>query len=361
MAVTEEVFIGNRLVPIDQAQGEINKLEAAIAEQNRILNHLTTETSMSTVKSLRLQNDKAYEFIEAIAAVDQIAVSLGLTQNKDLGAILEAIADLKKHNLAHTNIIRQTEVALRIKEGSFSYVDGCGLISTLVLFRENILKALNISPSYYVTNDQTMALDAIANLKHSLQLSQNEVRELQEKTAIPESWKSEPISYFRSILDKLCDRLSLHRANGYELLDGCVSKLVDEVCEAKDLRSERDYYRGILDKLCDRLKAQDIEALEHVAKSQEMSLDFIDQHNDDLRKKLVESQAMSLKYMNRIVELEREVRSLQEPVNTVGCGDDHVDSLRYFVDACKPNALKNFDSDRLSNPELIQIIRSLLK
>ena len=92
-----------------------------------------------------------------------------------------------------------------------------------------------------------------------------------------------------------------------------------------------------------------------------MDLDFTSQHNDDLRGKLATSQANNLKYMNRIVELENEVRSLNEPVNAVGQGDDHVDSLRYFVDAFKPNALKNFDSDRLSNPELIQIIRSLLK
>jgi hypothetical protein len=127
-----------------------------------------------------------------------------------------------------------------------------------------------------------------------------------------------------------------------------------------------------------------------------MSLDFTSQHNDNLAQQLAESQATSYKYVGRIVELENELRSLkelanglqekliatkvmaskrlsriaeledksrslQEPVNTVGCGDDHVDSLRYFVDAFKPNALKNFDSDRLTTPELIQIIRSLLK
>jgi hypothetical protein len=56
-----------------------------------------------------------------------------------------------------------------------------------------------------------------------------------------------------------------------------------------ELQSERDYYRGILDKLCDRLNVADIEALEHVAKYQEMSLDFTSQHNDDLAQQLAES------------------------------------------------------------------------
>jgi len=299
------------------------------------------------------------------SSLEAIAEQLGITFTGNTDDIYEAIADLKNsldasRKMAEQGISSYQSLLKRFNQ-EVTQSDSVAnkseaRINPLGNLTKRLADALNLGN---VFGDDDV-LDAIANLKHSLQLSQNEVRELQEKTAIPESWKSEPISYFRSILDKLCDRLSLHRANGYELLDGCVSQLVDEVCEVKDLRSERDHYRNILDKLCDRLKAQDIEALEHVAKSQEMSLDFIDQHNDDLRKKLVESQAMSLKYMNRIVELEREVRSLQEPVNTVGCGDDHVDSLRYFADAFKPNALKNFDSDRLSNPELVQIIRSLL-
>jgi hypothetical protein len=70
---------------------------------------------------------------------------------------------------------------------------------------------------------------------------------------------------------------------------------------------ERDHYRDILDKLCDRLNVSNIEALEHAAKYQEMDLDFTAQHSEDLRGKLVSSQAMNLTYLNRIVELENEV------------------------------------------------------
>jgi|GEM_PF-3676174 len=80
-----------------------------------------------------------------------------------------------------------------------------------------------------------------------------------------------------------------------------------------ELRSERDYYRGILDKLCDRLNVKDIEELEHVAIHQEMSLNFIDQHNDELQEQLANSQAMELKHTGRIFELERRVRSLERP------------------------------------------------
>jgi hypothetical protein len=229
-------------------------------------------------------------------------------------------------------------------------------INPLGNLTKRLAEALNLGNVF----GEDDVLEAIANLKHSLQLSQNEVDELLRMGTL------EQLAVYRGILDPLADYLGVKQWQ-YDLMRERVGGLLaerrktsQENSDRDELQSERDYYRGILDTLCDRLKAQDIEALEHVAKSQEMSLDFIDQHNDDLRKKLVESQAMSLKYMNRIVELEREVRSLQEPVNTVGCGDDHVDSLRYFVDAFKPNALKNFDSDRLSNPELIQIIRALL-
>lgn len=321
-----------------EANTETNELIAAIAVELNLSGEFESADVLQQVKELRLTRDTALICARnKNSSLEAISAQLGIKYNGETEEIHEAIAKLKNQNLGYENIIRQTEFALKIKEDSFSYVDGCGFISTLVSFRENILKALNISPSYYVTNDQGSALEAIANLKHSLQLSQNEVKELQEKVAIPDSWKSEPITYFRSILDKLCDRLSLHKANGYELLDSCVSKLVDEVCEVKDLRSERDYYRGILDKLCDRGNFASIEALEKFVGGEIYSpFTITDQLNyGRLRDELAQSQATSLKYMNRIVELENEVRSLREPVPTTAVF--------------------------LSTSELIQIIRSLLK
>lgn len=292
----------------------------------------------------------------------RLAIALNLGNVFDDDDVLEAIAVIKKHNLAYTNIIRQTEFALKIKEGSFSYVDGCGFISTLVSFRENILKALNISPSYYVTNDQGSVLDAIANLKHSLQLSQNEVDELQKQ---------------------------------------------DDSLDIRELQSECDYYRGILDKLCDRGNFDSIEALEQFTNA------GMYEPRTELRQQLAESQAKTLKYMNRIVELENEVRSLNRSatifrdtvfayLNLEFSGDwskdtgrasgaidrlnrfnnkitEEIEELRSLKEPLPDgdrllfeNCLKDDlqvridkeslpDSDRLSNPELIQIIRSLLK
>ena len=80
-----------------------------------------------------------------------------------------------------------------------------------------------------------------------------------------------------------------------------------------EIRSERDYYRVILDKLCDRLNIKDIESLEHVAKYQEIELDYTSQHNEELQEQLANSQAAELKYTGRIFELERKVRSLERP------------------------------------------------
>ena len=106
-----------------------------------------------------------------------------------------------------------------------------------------------------------------------------------------------------------------------------------------ELRSERDYYRGILDKLCDRLNVKDIEELEHVAKYQEMGLDFASQHNEELLEQLANSQAMELKHTGRIFDLERRVRSLLKPVEEI-----HLE----------------VNSDRLSDIETTKLIRVLL-
>lgn len=166
-----------------------------------------------------------------------------------------------------------------------------------VAAKQDLLSVAHSLELGYFNKDEVLC--AIANLKHSLQLSQNEIDELQEKAAIADQLQSDLIN-----------------------------------TDIGEIRSERDYYRGILDKLCDRLNVPNIEALEHAAKYQEMDLDFTAQYNDDLRGKLVTSQAMNLGYLNRIVELENEVRSLKEPLP---------------------------ERDRLTNAELIQLVKNLLK
>lgn len=131
---------------------------------------------------------------------------------------------------------------------------------------------------------------------------------------------------------QIAESLGLTRNKDLTTILQAIADLKDKA-GFNELRSERDYYRDILDKLCDRLNAPNIEALEHIAKYQEMDLDFTSQHNEDLRGKLVDSQALNLRHLNRIIELESEVRSIQEPLP---------------------------ESDRLSNAELIQLVRLLL-
>jgi hypothetical protein len=436
------------------------------------MSELETMGGSPNPKLQQIQNN----YVAAIATVDQIAAALGLTQNKDLGAILEAIADLKDKA---TKAVECTQFGIEVLKEKVELINAIAVELNLSGDFEDadVLRQVKAERqakecAMLAAKERGVSLDAIAgylgfdsfngelipiyeaiaNLKHSLQLSQNEVDEMREKTVIQQvgealgfsptapfdveticiaassilRLKNElqvTVSHQSRRIAELESRTTLPQKNLIAQIEALKAELeaiakhllikftgdTDEIHAAitelikyslrdndrDELQSERDYYRGILDKLCDRLKVVDIEALEHVAKYQEMSLDFTSQHNDNLAQQLAESQATSYKYVGRIVELENELRSLkelanglqekliatkvmaskrlsriaeledksrslQEPVN-IGCGDDHVDSLRYFVDAFKPNALKNFDSDRLTTPELIQIIRSLLK
>jgi hypothetical protein len=265
-------------------------------------------------------------YVAAIATVDQIAAALGLTQNKDLGAILEAIADLKDKA---TKAVECTQFGIEVLKEKVE------LINVIAV-------ELNLSGDFEDA-------DVLRQVKAERQAKECAMLAARERG---------------EALDAIANQLGFNTFHA-EQVSGWIKNLqgkaaIIDYTDFTELRSERDYYRGILDKLCDRLKVVDIEALEHVVKHQEMSIDFTLQHNDDLQEKFIAAKVMASKRLSRIVELEDELRSLQEPVN-IGCGDDHVDSLRYFVDAFKPNALKNFDSDRLTTPELIQIIRSLLK
>lgn len=210
-----------------------------------------------------------------VGTMEAIAEMLGIKFTGNTDDIYEAIAHLKESNL---KMLKDRAKPAKIN-----------------ILPHLLAEALNLDNEF----DDDGILNAIANLKHSLELSQNEVEDLREKSAI-------------------ADQLQADLAH----------------TDIGELRSERNYYRVILDKLCDRLNIADIESLEYAAKYQEMDLDFTAQHNDDLREKLVTSQAMALKYMKRIVELENEVRSLQEPVPTTAVF--------------------------LSTPELVQIIRRLL-
>jgi len=266
------------------------------------------DTLSGAIAELKLQNQANANMAEhAIAAsknstqsIEAIAAQLGIDFNGNTEQIHEAITDLKTNLSIANESLRgiadrldldrfdDEQVAAQIEE----LKDGADPVA-----KQDLLAIAHSLELGYFNREEALA--AIANLKHSLQLSQKEVDELQEKAAIADELQSALIN-----------------------------------TDFGELRSERDYYRGILGKLCDRLNTPDIEALEHIAIHQEMSLDFIDQHNDDLREKLAASQATNLKYMNRIVDLENELRSLKEPLP---------------------------ESDRLSNAELIQIVRSLLK
>ena len=233
---------------------------------------------------------------------------------------------------------------------------------TLNFFTEKIAGSLGIDKGITLSN----ILDAIANLQESKELAQLAAEGHSESlSAIANALGYEYVDSPKSkdtLVDEI-DILKSHQKMYEELLGDIVKQLgcdycLDVVIAAKidelkekaaiadqlqsdlintdigELRSERDYYRGILDKLCDRLNVPNIEALEHAAKYQEMDLDFTAQYNDDLRGKLVTSQAMNLGYLNRIVELENEVRSLKEPLP---------------------------ERDRLTNAELIQLVKNLLK
>jgi hypothetical protein len=56
--------------------------------------------AMNENKIQQIQNN----YVAAIAAVNQIGEALGLTRNKDLTTILQAIADLKVQNSANANL-----------------------------------------------------------------------------------------------------------------------------------------------------------------------------------------------------------------------------------------------------------------
>lgn len=192
---------------------------------------------------------------------------------------------MSKDQLAIENMelkaqLHEIKTALGITQNCGSESTPLQRIAAFNRMREIVRDALGIYGEYFVSNEADSMLRAIANLKHSLQLSQNEVKELQSP-------------------------------------------------DRDELQSERDYYRGILDKLCDRGNFDSIEALEQFTDA------GMYEPRTELRQKLAESQAKTLKYMCRIVELEREVRSLREPVPTTAVF--------------------------LSTSELIQIIRSLLK
>lgn len=263
------------------------------------------------------------------SALKEIANLLGIKFTGNTGEIYKTIAKLQEEKeLAQLAAERHNESLFLIAEqlgvGFFGNVQTIfSAIHRLKLRAVNddsecyravdLLDAIANAFGYqYVDYPQfkDTLLGAIANLRHSLELSQKEVEALQKSRQREDHWREK------------YDELQV---------------LYDQAWQDSDLselRSERDYCRGILNKLCDRLNVPNIEALEHAAKYQEMDLDFTAQHSEDLRGKLVTSQATNLRYLNRIVELESEVLSLKEPLP---------------------------ESDRLTNAELIQIVRSLIK
>lgn len=260
---------------------------------------------------------------------EKIAGSLGIDKGITLSNILDAIANLQESKeLAQLAAEGHSEslsaIAAQLGVGFNGDVQTIfSAIHRLKLRAVNddsecyravdLLDAIANALGYeYVDSPKSKdtLLGAIANLKHSLELSQKEVEALQKSRQREDHWR-EKYNELQVLYDQAWQDSDL-----------------------SELRSERDYYRSILDNLCDRLNVPNIEALEHAAKYQEMDLDFTAQYNDDLRGKLVTSQAMNLGYLNRIVELENEVRSLKEPLP---------------------------ERDRLTNAELIQLVKNLLK
>ena len=255
-----------------------------------------------------------YNYVAAIAAVDQIAAALGLTQNKDLGAILEAIADLKDKA---TKAVECTQFGIEVLKEKVELINA-------------IAVELNLSGDFEDA-------DVLRQVK----------AERQAKECAMLAAKERGVS-----LDAIAGYLGFDSFNG-ELIP--IYEAIKEL-QVFDFTSQHN------DNLAQQLAESQATSYKYVGRIVELEneLRSLKELANGLQEKLIATKVMASKRLSRIAELEDKSRSLQEPVN-IGCGDDHVDSLRYFVDAFKPNALKNFDSDRLTTPELIQIIRSLLK
>ena len=318
MAVTPVTFS-----TIAEGRGQVDLFLADLSELLGLGRNFNSEKVFEAIADLKDKATNSVGCVEAlkkkVEILDAIAAQLGVEFTGNTEQIHKAIANLK-HSLQlsqnEADELREKTVVQRVGEAlgfsptaPFDTETIC-IAASSILRLKNELQATVSHQSRRILELES-CLGDISDLLgfnrfHAGQIS-DQLKNLQEKAAIADQIQSELKAIAQHLLIKFTGDINeIHAA----ITDLIKYSLRDS--DRDELNSERSYYREILDKLCDRLGVDTIEELEDLA-TNKIDLYFRSPQSKDLHNRLAESQATSYKYVGRIIELENELRSLNDP------------------------------------------------